>query len=570
MLNRKQAVYHSATAFLNSFFLEHKDFKIDAEKVILPLGPAFIEVPLHFCSLVGRHRYQGSFFLTEPGSQRKEISFEELVQRLCSFLSPERSTQKFLDRVRNSTQNISTTLEARIHDLDELYRKDLNFPRTEQALFLGHTFHPTPKSRSEFSDEDFLRYSPEMGSHFPLYWILVKKELVFEKHSQHFHREAWMTGVFREEFPDASERLKKDYLPFVLHPWQKTHLYSLPLIQKYLNQGDILEVGFAEKEWIPTSSLRTLYRLESQYQLKFSLSVRLTNSLRNLLVHELDRGLQVHEVFTHALGKKFLSENPQFEVIHEPVYAAIKDENGLPLQESLVMGRLNPFDEDKEVAVLATLTQEHPISGLNLVTHFIQKLGPDLRASSLLWFKEFLLVAIRPLLKAQADYGILLGSHQQNLLLEMKDNLPVKSYFRDCNGTGYTKLGFKLFGQDVPSLCESNGNILEGEVANYLFGYYVIINSTFNTLSAVARPGWITEGELLLELRKFLTDLRLEKPRDPSFLNYLLESETLKHKGNFFCSLNEINENTTRNPLSIYTEIPNPLFERTLTYANIS
>ncbi len=166
-------------------------------------------------------------------------------------------------------------------------------------------------------------------------------------------------------------------------------------------------------------------------------------------------------------------------------------------------------------------------------------------------------------MKAQSEYGILLGSHQQNMILEIQDDRPYKSYFRDCNGTGYSSLGYNLFHATVPSLVKENGNILEGEEANFLFGYYVIINTTFNVISSIAHSGWISEEELIICFRNFLLDLKKKNPKDSSFLDYLLERESLMHKGNFFCSIKDINQNTESNPLAIYTEIPNPLFMRT-------
>ena len=211
------------------------------------------------------------------------------------------------------------------------------------------------------------------------------------------------------------------------------------------------------------------------------------------------------------------------------------------------MGRENPFKANNEVTVLATLTQDHPQFEGNLVKTYIQKskLSPEE------WFKTFLNVAIRPLLKYQSELGVLMGSHQQNMLIEFSKYIPVKSYFRDCHGTAFSNIGQKLYDQGEP---------INQELAHYLFGYYVIINSTFNMLAAIANSQ-VQEKKLLAILREFLEKLRLEKPLDSSFLDYLLNSNELEHKGNFFCSLQNINENTHGDPLSIYTKIKNPISE---------
>lgn len=565
MSYQKIAAHHSATSFLNALFLEWKGVKKSEEEFVIDLKKnERLFIPIKKFSLLGRHHYEGVYILEDADGTQKELNFEEVAQKLCTHLAPEFSTtdeqiHDFLLRVNNSAQNIEESLNKRLSDYQKAQLPSIDFKAAEQALLTGHTFHPTPKSRSEFSDKDFDTYSPEMGGQFALNWVLVKNEILFEKHSKDFKDHSWLRDLYGKE-------IESGFTPFPLHPWQMPFILNHPDVAQYLEKGWIKETKSNQTLWYPTSSLRTIFNQESNYQLKFSLNVRLTNSIRHLLVKELDRGLQVDDVFNHFLGKEFTHHNPQFNVINEPVFAAIKDKNGEPIQISLMMGRYNPFKEKNEAVVVATLTQDHPEFKQNLIQNYIAAYSEtekvDLNTASKLWFIEFLLVALKPLINAQSGYGILLGSHQQNMILELKENRPHRSYFRDCNGTGYTSMGYELFHKDVSSLVKENGNILEGEEANYLFGYYIIINTTFNVISSIAHSGWVSEEELVICLRNFLIDLKKENPKDPQFLDYLLNRETLMHKGNFFCSFKDINENTESNPLSIYTEIPNPIFTR--------
>ncbi len=570
------AHHHSLTCFFNSFFLEWNEVQRSDSEFILDLenGEQLL-IPILFHSKLGRHHY-GRLFSLKTGNTISEIGFSEIIHKLAQYLSvkfqtaPEQKKQ-FIERVLNSDENIKLSLEQRTQDIKDLYEGKLDFKSTEQGLFIGHTFHPTPKSRSEFTFEDYKRYSPEMGGSFPLFWILVSKDIYFQKTSQDFTETFWIEETYLNDFNDqhmARTKLQEGYIPYPLHPWQKQFIFNDPQIQNDITEKKIIILGDSDKQWFPTSSLRTLFNPESDFMLKFSMNVRLTNSIRHLLVHELDRGLQVHDLFTHPLGQTFLKDHPEFEVMYEPAFAGILGLDGSPLQETLVVGRFNPFKEKSETVVLATMTQDHPELKSNLTDFYIKQLAVsqkmDLRQASSAWFKEFLRVCLKPLLTAQADYGILLGSHQQNMVIEMKNSLPVKSYFRDCNGTGQSTLGFKLFADTVRSLTPENGNVLDNEVASFLFGYYVIINSTFNTISAIAHNGSVTEDELLTHLKAFLIELKSKDPKDPSFLDYLLTSPVLMHKGNFLCCFKNINENTEKNPLSIYTKISNPLYERYL------
>ncbi len=568
------ASLHSATSFLNALFLEWPHYQFDKENnsFSIILGDEKVIVPLTKFSKVGRHHYKGEFLNVKNNTTQK-ISFIDFAEKISAHLAKSYDTDKaqldhFLMRLKNSVQNIAQSLNKRITDLEDIFQGHVDFKTAEQGLFVGHTFHPTPKSRGEFSDADFERYSPEMAGLFPLEWLLVSEEILYQKFSSNFNKSQWLTDIFIKEFYDsenATKKLKDGFIAFPVHPWQKKYILAHKDVKKYISAEKILFLNEGQKHWYPTSSLRTLFGAHADYMLKFSMNVKLTNSVRNLLVHELDRGLQVHDVFTHQKGQEFLQKHPEFEVIYEPVYAGIKDSQGNPIQESLIVGRFNPFKMKTESIVLATLTQDHPEFENNLIQFYISELSKDKKITvteaSLKWFQSFLDVAINPLIDAQANYGILLGSHQQNMVIEVRDHLPAKSYFRDCNGTGYSPLGQTIFAKEVKSLNIENGNILTEDITSYLFGYYVIINSTFNTLSSVAHTGWINEEALIDCFRDFLVKIKESKPQDISFLNYLLESESLMHKGNFLCSFRNINENTEKNPLSIYTKIPNPLFK---------
>lgn len=520
-------------------------------------------IPVNHFSATGRHQYEGNFYL-EDATKLLKIGFTDLIEILSTHISStleadHRITQQFISRVQSSEQNIDRIFRARAEDLN---RSAGSFIENEQMLFVGHTFHPTPKSRDEFTLEDFQTYSPEMEASFPLTWALVQEDLIFEKTSSTFKDRSWLRTIFENE----GFHVEPGYLPYPLHPWQATLILELQDIRAYVESGKLKVLAPSDINWRPTSSLRTLYSETASYMLKFSMNVKLTNSIRHLLVHELDRGLQVDEVFAHVEGKKFSTSYPWFSVIHEPVYLGIKDRTGNPIKETLILGRHNPFRKNERAIVLATLTQDHYEFHGNILHKIIlgyahkEELG--LKDASHSWFKKFLRVAIEPLIMAQANYGILLGSHQQNMIVLLDDrDRPLRSYFRDCNGTGYSKLGKTLFGE-IELIEESNGNILDEEAASYLFGYYVMINSTFNLLASIAHSKWTTEEELLRDLRHFLDELRKSEPRDPSFLNYLLENEFLMHKGNFLCAFRSINENTEKDPLSIYSRIPNPLFTK--------
>ena len=57
-------------------------------------------------------------------------------------------------------------------------------------------------------------------------------------------------------------------------------------------KGALRDLGEAGAPWLPTSSSRSLYSETNSDMIKFSLSVRLTNSVRTLSVKEVKRGMR--------------------------------------------------------------------------------------------------------------------------------------------------------------------------------------------------------------------------------------------------------------------------------------
>lgn len=563
------AAKHSATCFFNSLFLEWREqklgtflgnnaffIKLNSEKELI--------IPLKRFSRLGRHEYLGTFFL-QASDGYSAVGFMQAVELVLHHLAKSddeiQNIKNFLERVTDSDQNIRFSLNLRHKEFTELHKNPLTFKETERSLFVGHAFHPAPKNKAGFNQMDAKLYSPECGGEFPLRWFWVAKDMVYKKSSEVFKDHQWLTKLWKEEFPNKP--LIEGYEPFPMHPWQAQHILAMPIVQTYLREGRMMEMNETGPYWFPTTSLRTIYREAADYMLKFSLNVKLTNSVRHLLEHELLRGLQVHEVFSTDEGKTLMRAHPGFQVVFEPSYLAIKNEAGEPIKETFVVCRENSFKENQgENSVVAVLTQDHPEFQDNLLQSFIKKHAQHHQQSyasaAEKWFDLFLKNAVAPLLDAQQNYGILMGAHQQNLILGFEDHLPVKATFRDCHGTGYSPLGFETFGTKVKSLDVSNGNILNHEIGNYLLSYYLIINSTFNVMTAIAQGGSMAEEKLIEQMRVFLEKLRSETPKDPSCLNYLLDDKVLQHKGNFLCSLRNINENTAKNPLDIYVPIPNP------------
>ena len=530
---------YSFTPLMNSFLLEWKESSYSAPYITVPTKNGTLSIEVSHYSLVGHHRYTG--VIKQNNSSLTFFEFLNLLTELLGLASD----NNFSKRVKESHKCITEAIRLN----GESFKNILpHFKETETSLFIGHSLHPTPKSRSQFTTQDLSHFSPEHGGMFHLSWIQVHHSIFFERYSNFFEDLKWQQRL-------CSLKADEEYVLLPVHPWQKEILFQLEIIKEYLAKDLIRILDEDERFWVPTSSLRTVYNDQADYMIKFSLSVKMTNSIRLLLRHELERGLQIHEICQHHHLTPFFEEFEHFQIIQEPYFAGIQDLQGNPIPESLIMLRENPIKKEDEVSLIAALTQPTVEGGRNLLKDLVRRSQLDPST----WFEEYLDKAIAPLIVAQGKFGLLLGAHQQNLLLRLNTGKPVGAYFRDCHGTGYDMKKIAGIVSELEKITEENGNLLPDDVSHALFGYYVIINSVFNMISAIAQNLEVQECDLLEVYKTFLTKIKSRAKIDPAFIDYLLQNKTLKHKGNFFCTVNAINENTASNPLNIYTDIENPL-----------
>ena len=538
--------------------------------VTLPSTGARIWAPVRYRSICGRHQFVGSLLLQAAGEPPRPVSLNIAAARIADEprLFPDATVtarQAFSGRVDASVCNLADAIAARSTAMESLFEAPLNFAASEQALLAGHSVHPTPKSREPLTQVEARLYAPEFGGRFALRWLGVDRDCLIDAHGDVESATAMARAVHDSDVEDDLPPVSENMVRIPAHPWQWQQLRDHPRVRDLLRSGRIIELGDGRPDWHATSSLRAIHASHSPYMLKCSMSLRLTNSLRTLQPGEMARGLEVPRIRRTPVGQAFEQRYPQFRVLAEPGYLMLRSADSEPIIESLVLFRDNPFRDarDRSIGLLATLTQDHPWDGdarvVHLVRQHIRSSGQSEADAAEHWFRRFCEVAIEPLVIAQADYGLLYGAHQQNLILGFDGGLPARCWFRDCQGSGYSALGAKLLRPFLPDLGDTTDNVIDDTMANRLFAYYLIVNSCFGLIGALGASGVITEARLLQVLRDHLASLRDGGREDSRWLDYVLDAPELWAKGNFQCALLGLNETTTADPLAIYHPLPNPL-----------
>ena len=474
-----------------------------------------------------------------------------------------------LARVLNSYRNMARYFEHS-EQLDKAYGETVDFLTAEQALVIGHQMHPVPKSREGFSDSEQLLYAPETSSGFALSYFLVRPDVVVSDSAltasanELVRHEALNDVVVDDEQQSLLEEYA-DYQLLPLHPWQAAYVAELPAVQKAIDQELIVPLGQCGPAYFPTTSVRTVFNPKGRFMYKCSLNVAITNSVRKNMFRELLRGMESERLWQSPLGDELKAQFPSFQTVGDPAWMALKLD-GEVLNETAIILRHNPvFNQpDNNVSNLAMLCQDHPLGQPNrlhtLVSALAEREGVSTAQAAQQWFGKFMQVTMNPVLWIYHHYGIAFEAHQQNTLLEIKDLMPEKFYYRDNQGCFYITDFYEPLLEYFPSLAEVSESCGPVEFVDHHFIYYFFINNVFGVINALGTAGLIDEAVLYEDLRNWLSEFagRLGKPS--TLITALLNAEKLPCKGNLltrFAGLDELEAPVEAQ--SVYFEIDNPL-----------
>ncbi|MEW5562114.1 IucA/IucC family protein [Enterobacter asburiae] len=565
----------AAQCFLNALLRETRDWqKLPAEqpgesaRLHFPLNDRqAIQLPLRYFSPTQHHQYQFPALLIDTAHDEKQtLTFDELVTNVLNKpgvrgeLSQETLAQ-FSERVLESHRHTWQAIDLR-HDWATLRSGPLNFAQAEQALLVGHAFHPAPKSHEPFSETEARRYLPDFASRFPLRWFAVDKKQVAGE-SLNLSLRDRLLRFAAENAPALLPHFSDERWLLPMHPWQADYLLTQAWCQQLAENGSLLDLGEAGESWLPTSSSRSLYCESSRDMIKFSLSVRLTNSVRTLSVKEVKRGMRLARLAKTSRWQALQARYPTMRVMQEDGWAGLRDANGNIQEESLMALRVNLlFDQPQtQTNVLVSLTQAAPDGGDSLlaatVRRLSQRLNLSLETASDCWVEAYCERVLLPLFSAEADYGLVLLAHQQNILVEMQEDLPVGLLYRDCQGSAFTESARDWLAEE--NELEAENRFSEAQLLRY-FPYYLLVNSTLAVTAALAAAGFATEEALMARVRDALFRLR-QSAMNTRCLDYVLDSPVWNCKGNFFCYLHDHNENTIADPAVIYFNFSNPFYK---------
>ncbi|WP_426568428.1 IucA/IucC family protein [Streptomyces canus] len=463
------------------------------------------------------------------------------------------------------------------------------FLSAEQALTLGHPFHPTPKSREGLSDAEAALYSPELHGSFRLHWLAVAPSVLATDSAWTERGRRVPAHRLTARLAGAGLSLPDGHAALPLHPWQLREVRHRPEVAALFDAGLLRDLGTHGLPWHPTSSVRTVYRSGAPAMLKLSLGLRITNSRRENLRKELHRGVEVHRLLRTGLCRQWQTVHPGFDIVRDPAWLAVDGPDGLPVTGLDVVIRHNPFTPADDVSCVAGLVAPRPYARENarpgepvtgtplpaqgtaspgpsrlaaLVTRLARKTGRPRVAVATEWFLRYLEQVVRPVLWFDGDAGIALEAHQQNTLLLLDpDGWPTGGRYRDNQGYYFRASRRAELDARLPGIGEHSDTFVSDEVTDERFAYYLGINNVLGLIGAFGSQRLADEHVLLAAFRRFLADAAHGPDRLRSSLPArLLDSPVLRCKANLLTRLHGLDELVGPvDTQSVYVTIANPL-----------
>lgn len=401
--------------------------------------------------------------------------------------------------------------------------------------------------------------SSELKGRFQLHYFQIDRDLVTEASNTLKSASDTILHSLKKSMPHLTVPQKSCLIP--VHPLQAQWLLQQSYVKEAMEKKLIMDLGPLGPYYSATSSIRTVYNPEEEWMFKFSVPIKITNSLRTNRLHELRAGTMMAKLMDKL---RFTEKNPAFRMIDDPAYiTAIFP--GVKESGFEVIIRSNPFPEgkDKGISTIAALVQD-PLPGeRSRLRLTIERLALSERRKAadvcMDWFEKYWKCSIEPLIRLYDEHGIALEAHQQNSVLDLSVGYPSAYYYRDNQGYYLSNSYRDALSGMLPSLEECPELFYEDALIQERFTYYLFMNQLFSVICRFGQEGLLSEDRLIDWCRKQLSRLEKEMTgQGKSFIRHILHSEKLSYKANLLTRFHDVDELMAKNEQAVYTYIPNP------------
>lgn len=347
-------------------------------------------------------------------------------------------------------EEISATLysSAYKHSCDWLPSSQLasaDFQTIEAAMTEGHPGFIANNGRIGFDANDFPHYVPEAGAPVRLIWVAAHKDRATFSAGQDMSYQQLLDQEFDPTtLAEFNRQLQDkglnpdDYLLMPVHPWQwynkLAHVYAADIATCH-----IVCLGYSDDAYQAQQSIRTFFNRSNpeKFYVKTALSVLNMGFMRGLSAAYMKVTPAINDWLYDLISKDQDLQANGFGILREIAsvgYSNPTYENDLvgdsPYKKMLAgLWRESPMkliEPDEKLMTMAALLHVDP-AGKALVTELIAASPLDTDQ----WIQSYLKAYLTPLLHCYFKYSLVYMPHGENLILVMKNNVPVRVFMKD-------------------------------------------------------------------------------------------------------------------------------------------
>ncbi|MFF2824283.1 IucA/IucC family protein [Arthrobacter koreensis] len=320
-----------------------------------------------------------------------------------------------------------------------------DFQAIEASMTEGHPCFAANNGRLGFGLQDYLSYAPETGSGVRLHWIAVRKDRARFTAVSGLDYSAFLAteldpGV--QSGFNAALQVRDldpgDYLLMPVHPWQWENKLSVTFAAEVAQQH-IVHLGSSGDVYQAQQSIRTFFNRSTpgRCYVKTALSVVNMGFMRGLSAEYMVATPAINEWLDGLVRADPDLAGTGFEILRETAavgytnrYYDAAAPKGSPYRKMLAaLWRESPMDRlgsGEQLATMASLLHRDP-AGSPFVSALIQRSGLPARA----WLQQYLRAYLVPVLHCFYAYRLAFMPHGENLILVLKDGVPVRALMKD-------------------------------------------------------------------------------------------------------------------------------------------
>ena len=368
---------------------------------------------------------------------------QELIAELAPALDiPDSLLPTYLEEVAATLAAGAWKLRHRSVPVARLV--DAGYQEIEAAMTEGHPAFVANNGRIGFGLDDYRAFAPEAGQPVRLHWVAARRTLSRLSLAADGTEEALYDGELTPEVRDRFERRLRalglapdDYLYLPVHPWQWQHKLAITFAPDVARR-DLVHLGEGDDEHHAQQSIRTFFngsRPERHY-VKAALAIQNMGFVRGLSPAYMRVTPAINDWVASVVEADDELRGCGFQVLRE--VAAIgytgdafhRTAAPSPYRKMIAaLWRESPVPRTPEGEQLTTMAAllHRDADGDALITAWIKASPVDAAT----WVRAYLRVYLRPLVHCLHAYDLAFMPHGENLLLRLRDHVPVGAFMKD-------------------------------------------------------------------------------------------------------------------------------------------